>query len=73
MQITCNKSGAHYMEHVVCNVVRRDSSAIKFDRVYIAFSLALFHWLEASQTSLDCVSLLLIVNRLFAAPWGQLN
>ena len=27
---------------VTCHVVQKDSSAIKFDRVYIAFTLALF-------------------------------
>ena len=31
--------------HVTCHLVRRDSSAIKFDRVEIAFIWALFHWL----------------------------
>ena len=34
------------MVHFVCHVVRRDSSAIKFDRVEIAFILALFYWLK---------------------------
>ena len=34
------------MQHVVCHAVRRDSSAIKFDRVQIAFILALFYWLN---------------------------
>ena len=32
--------------HVTCHVVRRDSSAIKFERVEIAFTLALFYWLN---------------------------
>ena len=32
--------------HVTFHVVRRDSSAIKFDRVEIAFILALFYWLK---------------------------
>ena len=31
----------------MCHVVRKDSSAIKFDRVEIAFILALFYWLES--------------------------
>ena len=31
---------------VTCHVVRRDSSAIKFDRVEIAFIGALFYWLN---------------------------
>ena len=30
----------------MCHVVRRDSSAIKFDRVEIAFTLVLFRWLK---------------------------
>ena len=32
--------------HVMCHLVRRDSSAIKFDRVEIAFIWALFYWLN---------------------------
>ena len=32
--------------HVTCHLVRRDSSAIKFDRVEIAFIWALFCWLN---------------------------
>ena len=43
VQITCNTSGAHHVQHVVCHVVQRDSSAIKFDRVEIAFILAIFY------------------------------
>ena len=35
MQITCNTSGAHHVQHVVCHTVRRDSSAIKSDRAEI--------------------------------------
>ena len=31
---------------VTCHLVRRDSSAIKFDRVEIAFIWALFYWLN---------------------------
>ena len=37
--ITCNC-------HVTCHLVRRDSSAIKLDRVEIAFIWALFYWLN---------------------------
>ena len=33
VQITCNTSGAHDVQHVVCHVVRRDRTAIKFDKV----------------------------------------
>ena len=32
--------------HVTCHLVQRDSSAIKFDRVEIAFVWALFYWLN---------------------------
>ena len=32
--------------HVTCHLVRRDSSAIRFDRVEIAFIWALFYWLN---------------------------
>ena len=34
------------MQHVVCHVVRRTNSAIKLDRVEIAFILALCYWLK---------------------------
>ena len=44
-QITCNVSSAYHVLCAVCHLVRRDSSAIKFDRVKIVFILALFHWL----------------------------
>ena len=33
VQTTCNTSSACHMQHVVCHVVPRDSSAIEFDRV----------------------------------------
>ena len=46
VQITCNTSSAHHLQHVVCHVVQRDSSAIKFDRIEIAFILALIYWLK---------------------------
>ena len=46
VQITCNTSSAYHMQPAVCHLVWRDSSAIKFDRVEIAFILALFYWLE---------------------------
>ena len=32
--------------HVTCHLVRKDSSAIKFDRVEIAFIWVLFYWLN---------------------------
>ena len=40
VQITCNISSAYRMQHVKCRVVRRDSSAVKFDTAEIAFILA---------------------------------
>ena len=47
MQITCNTSSVYHAQcHVMCHVVRRDSSAIKFDRIEIAFVVALFYWLN---------------------------
>ena len=39
--------------HVTCHLVRRDSSAIKFDRVEIAFIWALFDWLNRLFLSAD--------------------
>ena len=52
--ITCNTLGrlSHtthwdaYHMNVVCHMVRRDSSAIEFGRVEIAFISALFYWLN---------------------------
>ena len=46
VQIMCNTSSAYRMPHVLCHVIRRDSSATKFDRVEITFILALFDWLK---------------------------
>ena len=37
---------AFHVQHVACDVVRRASSAIKFDRVDIAFILDLFYLLR---------------------------
>ena len=37
VQITCNTSNAYHVQPAVCHLVRRDSSAIKFYRVEIAF------------------------------------
>ena len=45
VQITRNTSSAYHVQHV-CHVVRRGSSAIEFDRVEIAFILALFYCLK---------------------------
>ena len=46
VQTTCNTSSAYHVQHVMCHVVRRDSSAIKFDRVKIAFIFAVFYWVK---------------------------
>ena len=46
VQITCNMSSACRVQRVVCHLVGRDSSAIKLDRVEIAFILVLFYWLN---------------------------
>ena len=48
VQITCNTSSAYHVQHV-CHVGRRDSSAIKFDRVEIVFILAVFYWLKKGR------------------------
>ena len=41
-----NTSSVYHVQHIVCHVARRDSSAIKFGRVEIAFILALFSWMK---------------------------
>ena len=45
MQIMCNTTAAYHVQHTV-RQVRRDSSAIKFDRAEIAFNLNSFHWMK---------------------------
>ena len=42
VKITCNTSSAYHVQRVVCHIVRRDSSGIKFDRLEIAFILGYF-------------------------------
>ena len=46
VQITSKTLSAYHAHHVVCHVVGRDSSAIKFDTVEFAFIVALFYWLK---------------------------
>ena len=42
VQIMCNTGTAHHMQHVVCHLVRRDSSAIKVESLnHIDFSFIL--------------------------------
>ena len=43
----CNTLGAYHVQQAMCHVVQRDNSAIKFDRVEIAFILPLFYWLKS--------------------------
>ena len=37
VHFTCNTSSAYHVQPALCHLVRRDSSALKFDRVEIAF------------------------------------
>ena len=46
VKIKCNTPKVYHVQRVVCHLVWRDSSAIKFDRVEITFILALLHWLK---------------------------
>ena len=46
VQITFNTSSAYHVQPAVCHLVRRDSSAFKFDRVELSFIFALFYWLK---------------------------
>ena len=46
VKITCNTSSIYHVHRVVCHLVQGDSSAAKFDRVEIAFILALLYWLK---------------------------
>ena len=48
-QITCNTSSTDHVKHVVCQMLRRDSSAIKFDRVEIALMLTVFYWVKRGE------------------------
>ena len=52
VKITCCTSSAYHVQRVVCHWVRRDSSAIEFDRAEIAFILALLYWLKPSVSRL---------------------
>ena len=45
-RITRNASSSYHVQHVMCHLVRRDSSAVKFDRVEIVFILVLSYWLN---------------------------
>ena len=47
VKITCNTSSAYHVQRVVCHLAPRDSSAIKYDRVEIAFTLTLLYWLKS--------------------------
>ena len=45
------------MQHVVCHLVLRDSSAIKFDTVEIAFILALLYGLKPVFDDFDLITI----------------
>ena len=40
VQIICNTSGTCHLQHVMCHVMPRNSSAINFDRAEITFSFS---------------------------------
>ena len=46
VRIMRDTSSACDVRYVVCHVLRKNSSAIKFDGVYIAFILPSFYWLR---------------------------
>ena len=46
VQIMCNTSSVYQMQLAVYHLVRRDSSAVKFNRVEMAFISVLFYWLK---------------------------
>ena len=46
MQIMCNTLGVYHMQYVVCHAVWRGSSAVKLDRIELAFILGLLHLLK---------------------------
>ena len=49
---------------VVCHLVQRDSSAIKFDRVEISFILALLYWLKPlTDTNIEGFFLFYAINK----------
>ena len=66
VKITCNTSSAYHMQRVVCRLVRRDSSAVKFDRVEITFTLALLYWLKP----LTDAFFFMLASSLGLAPWA---
>ena len=46
VKVRCNISSAYHMQHAVCHVVRRDSAAVKSDRIETAFFSALLYCLK---------------------------
>ena len=54
VRVTCYTLSAYHVQPAVCHLVRRDSSAIKFDRVEIAIILALFYWLKPLTDEGNC-------------------
>ena len=52
MQIASNALGVYHVQHVLCHVVRRDSSAAEFDRVHFFVCFHISAWTsEISSTS----------------------
>ena len=48
VRFICSTSNTYHVQHVVYHAVQRDSPANKFERVELAFILALFRWLNLS-------------------------
>ena len=59
VQIMCNTSSGYHLQHAVCHLVQRDSSAIMSDRVEIAFILALSYRLKPLTDQLLLAQLLI--------------
>ena len=61
VKITCNTSSGCHVQRVVRHLVRRDSSAIKFDRVEIAFISALLYWLKPLTDEVVIIMLAIMI------------
>ena len=46
VQITCNTSSAYHVQHTVCHLVRRYSSAIKLKKFKSQIFGFIFNWLK---------------------------
>ena len=63
VQITCDTSSTYHVQPAVCHFVRRDSSGIKFDRVELAFILALFYFLKPLTDDDMIIIIIIIINK----------